>query len=211
MIIEIKHNMKEFWNNRYKENVYAYGKKPNVFFKEIITTYPPGKLLLPAEGEGRNAVFAAKLGWEVYCFDNSVEAINKAQKLSKENNVEITYYEGDLVHLDQLNFEPEFFDAIGLIYVHLPPELRHQTHQKLSCLLKKGGTVILEAFNKNQIGNPSGGPNNIELLYDTKVIEMDFKDEFRTKILTETTLNLEEGIYHLGKADVIRYVGEKLV
>jgi hypothetical protein len=28
--------MEHFWNNRYKEKEFAYGKEPNKFFKEAI-------------------------------------------------------------------------------------------------------------------------------------------------------------------------------
>ena len=52
--------MKDFWNDRYGRAEYAYGKNPNVFFKEQLDLLPPGKILLPAEGEGRNAVYAAE-------------------------------------------------------------------------------------------------------------------------------------------------------
>jgi hypothetical protein len=40
-----------------------YGRIPlwrssNLFFKQIIDTLPTGKILLPADGEGRNGVYA---------------------------------------------------------------------------------------------------------------------------------------------------------
>jgi hypothetical protein len=44
-----------FWDTRYKENETVYGNQPNTFFKQFIDTHQPGTLLLPAEGEGRNA------------------------------------------------------------------------------------------------------------------------------------------------------------
>jgi hypothetical protein len=45
---------------------------------------PIGSILFPAEGEGRNAVFAAKLGWAVSAFDISNEGKNKGIKLAKK-------------------------------------------------------------------------------------------------------------------------------
>ena len=50
--------MKDFWNERYDEESYAYGNSPNVFFKQQLDKLKVGSLLLPAEGEGRNAVYA---------------------------------------------------------------------------------------------------------------------------------------------------------
>ena len=54
--------MKQFWNQRYSDKAYAYGTEPNAFFKSQLDQRPPGRILLPAEGEGRNAVYAATLG-----------------------------------------------------------------------------------------------------------------------------------------------------
>ena len=67
--------MKEFWNARYNTESYAYGKNPNQYFKDQIGLLPPGKILLAAEGEGRNAVYAASLGWDVFAYDFSEKAI----------------------------------------------------------------------------------------------------------------------------------------
>ena len=70
--------MKKFWNERYADSQYAYGTEPNAFFKSQIDQRPAGRILLPAEGEGRNAVYAATLGWDVYAFDFSTKAKEKA-------------------------------------------------------------------------------------------------------------------------------------
>ncbi|HRN48956.1 MAG TPA: hypothetical protein PKW69_13045, partial [Niabella sp.] len=61
--------MKEFWNDRYSREEYSYGQLPNEFLKETLQKLKPGKILFPAEGEGRNAVFAASLGWHADAFD----------------------------------------------------------------------------------------------------------------------------------------------
>ena len=50
---------KEFWDERYNEENFAYGHEPNVLLKKILDKLPAGKILFPAEGEGRNAVYAA--------------------------------------------------------------------------------------------------------------------------------------------------------
>ena len=61
--------MKDFWNERYGAPEYAYGTEPNVFFKQELDGLKPGRLLLPAEGEGRNGVYAAEKGWSVSAYD----------------------------------------------------------------------------------------------------------------------------------------------
>ena len=71
------------WDNRYSTEDYACGIAPNVFFKDVIEKYKlKGKMLLPAEGEGRNAVYAAKNGIDVTAFDIRLEGKNKTLKFS---------------------------------------------------------------------------------------------------------------------------------
>ena len=81
--------MKDFWDERYSATEFVYGKKPNVYLKEKLTKFNPGTILFPAEGEGRNAVFAASLGWKVSAFDTSTEGRKKALRLAKEHKVKI--------------------------------------------------------------------------------------------------------------------------
>jgi hypothetical protein len=57
--------LSDFWNQRYSDEDFADSTEPNLFFKEHIERLTPGKILIPAEGEGRNAVDAARLGWDV--------------------------------------------------------------------------------------------------------------------------------------------------
>lgn len=66
-----------FWDERYKEKEYVYGISPNEFLKKELLKLKVGSILLPCEGEGRNAVFAAKNGWNVFAFDSSFEGKKK--------------------------------------------------------------------------------------------------------------------------------------
>jgi cyclopropane fatty-acyl-phospholipid synthase-like methyltransferase len=204
-------DFKALWENRYSQPGYAYGKEANEFFKSCLHTYQlRGHILLPAEGEGRNAVFAAKAGLEVTAFDTSEAARVKALQLAKEQEVEISYHVGGL---EALHFPDNTFDCVGLIFAHFPPPLRVPYHEQLAKLLKTGGKVILEAFSKKQLAynsvNPSsGGPKNIDMLFSEDEIRQEFAG-FHILELREEEVELNEGAYHKGKASVIRFVGEK--
>lgn len=212
IIKAIKSNkVQAFWNNRYKQDEFAYGKSPNEYLKQKIKTLQPkGKILFPAEGEGRNAVYAATLGWDVDAFDISLEGKNKALQLAKENNVSIDYKVG---YLPELDYDSEQFDAIALIYAHFPADIKAEYLKLLSKKLKKGGLVIFEAFSKNHIEyrkkNPEvGGPASLDVLYNTDEIKSYFKN-FEILELEEKEIELNEGLYHNGKGSVIRFVGRK--
>src|SRR6187401_2388274 len=84
------------WDDRFSQEGFAYGEQPNNYLKEQLEKLNAGTILFPAEGEGRNAVFAAKLGWKVSAFDISAEGKNKALRLAQANNVTIDYQVGQL-------------------------------------------------------------------------------------------------------------------
>ncbi|MCF8296037.1 MAG: class I SAM-dependent methyltransferase [Saprospiraceae bacterium] len=196
--------MSKMWNSRYSQDEYVYGEEPNAFFKEHILQLQPGKILLPAEGEGRNAVFAAKIGWEVFAFDSSSEGKKKAEKLALKNNVSINY---GIASYEDAMFEENSFDLIALIYAHSPS--RQANHQKLIKFLKPGGIILLEGFSKNQIKNNTGGPKNIELLFSKEELQNDFA-YLPEKKIWEEEIFLNEGKHHKGKASVIRLIGKKI-
>jgi hypothetical protein len=83
--------MQQFWDQRYQESEWVYGEAPNAFFKAFIDQQPPGTLLLPAEGEGRNAIYAASKGWTVEAFDFSPVAREKALAGAAAKGVKIRY------------------------------------------------------------------------------------------------------------------------
>lgn len=125
----------EKWNINYSSEDFVYGKLPNVFFQDNIDVLPAQTILLGAEGEGRNAVYAATKGWDVTAFDISKEGKRKALILAEEKKTQIDYRVGEL---PTLNFPTEKFDVIALIYAHFPAEIRSEYHKILVSLLKKG-------------------------------------------------------------------------
>lgn len=199
--------MNNFWNERYSTKNYIYGIEPNQFFSEQIRKLKPGRILLIGEGEGRNAVFAAKLGWQVDAIDTSSVAMKKAMNLAKQNNVRINYKIAD-VH--SYNFPANTYDAIGVIFLHINETQEESTilYQKLYNSLKKGSRIILELFSKNQLGKKSGGPQDLDLLCSIAQIKKYFP-LLKYELLREENVFLSEGEFHQGEASVIRFVGVK--
>ncbi|WP_428228462.1 class I SAM-dependent methyltransferase [Flavobacterium sp.] len=198
------------WNDRYSNEEFAYGTAPNNYFKEQVEKLKIGSILFPAEGEGRNAVFAAQLGWKVSAFDISAEGKNKAIKLAEANKVKIDYQVGAL---ESLHFQTEQFDAIALIYAHFPAEIKSSIHKSLDLHLRKGGVIIFEAFSKKHleylaVNDKVGGPKDIESLFSIEEIQADFSN-YEIITLEETEIELKEGLFHNGKGSVIRFVGIK--
>lgn len=197
--------MKQFWNERYDEDVFAYGTAPNQFLKDAIHYIPQGNILFVAEGEGRNAVFAAKKGLKVSAFDYSESGQQKALSLAQMHNVTIDYLVSDVLALP---YEKESFDGLVLIFAHFPAEIRKHAHLKLLELLKPGGKIIFEAFEKEQLNYTSGGPKDIDMLFSEEEVKNEFPAISFDSLSTEKIV-LDEGLFHQGEGVVVRFIGTK--
>jgi SAM-dependent methyltransferase len=195
----------EFWDIRYSQPDYAYGIKPNAYFKYFIDHHLPGKVLLPGEGEGRNAVYAARKGWKVMAIDQSPEGKRKSEDLAEKNDVSFNYWVGNLLDYP---FQADQFDAVALIFLHLPPDIRLHIHKQFINSLAPGGFLLVEAFSKGQLGRLSGGPQVNELLYDKMLLRQDFQP-LEIMELYETEEWLDEGPFHQGQAALVRLMAQK--
>lgn len=202
-----------FWDQRYAEDGWAYGTEPNRFLRSVLTEFQPrGTALFPAEGEGRNAVFAAGAGLAVTAVDVSAEGRRKALALARKRGVRLHYRVADF---GALEFPPAAFDLVGLIFAHFPSDRRRAYHRRIADLLTPGGVVVLEGFSRDhtrfQEENPTaGGPPDPTLLFDEEVLRDDFLPLEVDRLSTEV-VDLEEGRYHRGSASVVRLVARRPV
>lgn len=195
----------DFWNQRYAETEFVYGAEPNAFFKQFIDEQPKeGSILLPADGESRNGVYAALKGWSVDAFDFSETAREKAFAYAKSKGVHINY---SLQEFDSFSAAKQY-DVVALIYVHMPQDLRKQLHTEIIKAVKPGGFLVLEAFNKNQLNYNTGGPKDVSMLYDEMMLKHDFA---ALNIISchAATVVLNEGPFHNGEAAVVRLIARK--
>lgn len=192
------------WDEKYATDEYYYGTEPNIYLKEKLIKYHPGLLLLPGEGEGHNAVFAASMGCDVYAFDQSQIAREKALRLAANQNLRLDYKINDVV---DATYPSHYFQMIGLFYLHMPPQIRKVAHRRLLNFLEPEGYLVLEAFHKKHLGY-SWGPRDISLLYDENLLKEDFRDLEIIELYT-AQLVLTEGKGHFGPATVVRLTAQK--
>ncbi|NIF04740.1 class I SAM-dependent methyltransferase [Chryseobacterium sp. Tr-659] len=198
------------WDERYSNEEFAYGTNPNNYLSEQLKQLKPGSILFPADGEGRNSVYAALQGWKASAFDISTEGQKKALQLAEQNQADIDYKVGEL---ETLGYEEQQFDVIALIYAHFPADIKSSIHKMLDRYLRTGGYIIFEAFSKNHLeyiaqNEKVGGPRDLESLFSIDEIRSDFPN-YSIIELTETEIELSEGLFHNGTGSVIRFVGQK--
>ena len=196
---------KKMWDQRYSAKEFVYGKEPNDFLVQIAEHIPKGKILCLAEGEGRNAVYLAGIGHDVYAVDFSPAGLHKTILLAKERSVKIKTFLADLA---DFKIEIGTWDAIVCFFCHLSPKLRQNLHRKIMLGLRRGGVFVLESYSSAQLKLKTGGPRTEELLLDLKTIKKElFGLDF--KIALEKERNVFEGKYHNGPGAVIQVYAVK--
>jgi 2-polyprenyl-3-methyl-5-hydroxy-6-metoxy-1,4-benzoquinol methylase len=193
------------WNERYSVQQYVYGIKPNEFLKNKVKSIPGKDVLCVADGEGRNGVWLSTQGFKVTSIDFSSEALDKIHRLAELSNTSVNTFQADLL---EYSYGSKQYDAIVSIYSHFNYEEILLLHKKYSAALKTGGIIIFEAFAKNQLRYDSGGPKDVELLYDSESLVESFPS-LCVRMINESIVNLDEGDLHQGNAAVIRAIFEK--
>ena len=193
------------WDERYSEPGYTYGTEPNEFIVSVASIIPHGKILSLAEGEGRNAVYLASLGYDVTGVDGSEAGLRKAMVLAAERGVTITAVHADL---SEFQIDPEQWEGVIACYCHVRPAIRTSLHQAAVQGLKPTGVFVLEAFSKEQLAYGTGGPQSLDMLMSLD----DLKQELAgLKLIhaVEIEREVREGSRHTGLASVIQVIGIK--
>lgn len=193
------------WDARYSEDDYAYGKEPNRFLVSVVAMLEPGKTLCLAEGEGRNAVYLASLGFDVLAVDASSVGLEKAKRLAEERGVTIETKQVDLAEFDMGD---ETYENIVSMFCHVEPSLRRQVHASVVRALRPGGMFVLEAFRPEQLKHSSGGPKDPALLMSAEDVTRELAGLEMIRV-GEVERRLDEGKYHQGLGSLLEIVARK--
>lgn len=196
----------EFWNQKFSRDGYLYGKEPNEFIKSTYVNFKKNqRVLCLGEGEGRNAVFLAKKGYEVAAIDASDVGLSKLETWAKESNVEVKTKCMDINEW----IPTKKYGAILFTFMHLKIDELQKIVEKIEDSLKENGFLVAEVFSKSQIHKNSGGPKDLDLLYSVEDFQNSIKS-LKIHKLEEKIVELNEGNGHIGEASVIRLIAQKL-
>lgn len=195
-----------FWDDRYRSEIYAYGVEPNDFLRASAARIPPGRVLCLAEGEGRNAVFLASLGYAVTAVDLSSEGLRKAERLARERGVTI-----DVVQADLGEYEPEAGAYAGVvsIFAHLPRAARERLNARIPTALCAGGVLLLETYRPEQLAFATGGPRDTALLPTLAELRLELAP-LDLVVAEDVERDIHEGTFHEGRSATIQIIGIKL-
>ena len=167
------------------------GFEPARFLVDNIELLPKGRVLDVAMGSGENAIYLAKMGFEVEGVDISPEAVSSALELARKSGVNLRTQVADLeknYHIEKGAYE--VIICFNYLQRSLIPQIKDG--------LRKGGMVVYETFivDQAQFGKPK---NPDYLLRHNELLNM-FRD-FRC-------LRYREGIVE-GRKAVASIIAEK--
>jgi 2-polyprenyl-3-methyl-5-hydroxy-6-metoxy-1,4-benzoquinol methylase len=196
----------QFWDERYAAEELVYGSAPNDFLSQQAHRFPKtGRALDVGAGEGRNALFLASLGLDVLAVDQSAVGMQKAQRLARERGLSLRTQAADL---NDFQAEPNSFDVVSSIFVHLPAALRAKVHKNVITWLKPGGVFVLEAYDPDQLRRDTGGPKDPLLLAPLQTLLTELAG-LSIEHQAALVRNVGEGRYHSGDASVVQVVGRR--
>lgn len=189
------------WQARFATPDYAFGKEPNYFLKSCQKLLPrQGRALAVADGEGRNGVWLAEQGLDVVSLDFSPAAQDKARALAAERAVKVTFVQADVHAWD---YPQAGFDVVVEIFAQFSsPAQRAVKWRGMRQALRSGGLLIIAGYTPKQLQYGTGGPKQIEQLYNRDMLEREFGD-FRNMRIVEEEREMREGASHAGMSAVI--------
>lgn len=157
------------WDERYGKSERTFPLEPNRLVAAEVDGLPPGTALDVATGEGRHAVWLASLGWRVVAVDFSPVGVMRAQARAQAENGQgrgrgTTAFAVADVH--RLHLPPARFDLVLASFFHPRPPDRATLYRSMARTLVPGGTLLLVSYDKANLTQGSGGPQDPELLID---------------------------------------------
>ena len=134
------------YDDKYKETKDYFGKEPVGILKEHYKKIDKSKLVLDiGTGQGRNALFLAKKGYEVDAIDESKVSIEIVSALAKKENVSINTYQGGFETFGEDGKMYSGVLLIGLLPL-ISPDSILTLQKKLNLWTEKRSLIFVTAF-----------------------------------------------------------------
>ena len=148
--------IRERWNRSLIDDTsFSFNKEANNLLVQTTSALEPGKALCVAMGQGRNALYLARNGWDVTGFDLADRAVAQANKKAHEEKLKLTT---EIASFDSFDYGKEQWDLITWLYGGCLQV--DEITKKIKTSLKPGGLFVFEFFHREAgiaMGRPKFG------------------------------------------------------
>lgn len=129
------------WDARYQESHRIWSGNPNVALVAEIAGLEPGRALDLGCGEGADAVWLARQGWQVTAADISGVALQRAAEHAAEAGVTVDWQRHDL----EQTFPAGEFDLVSAQFLHFWEDFeREKILRRAADAVAPGGILLIE-------------------------------------------------------------------
>jgi SAM-dependent methyltransferase len=184
------------WDERYRGAELVWGTEPNRFVRQMCERLPVGSAIDLACGEGRNAIWLARIGWRVLGVDFSSAAIDRARELSsqldEDERMRVSWRVEDVTVAPP---RAASFELAVISYVHISADMNRALISDGARTLKPGGHLVVVGHDRRNLHEGVGGPQDSDRLYVPEDIAMQLVDEGLELDIAETVERpTDEGI-----------------
>ena len=150
-------------DEKYRAAYRLWSAEPNLFVADRLAHHVPGRGLDLASGEGRNAAWLARLGWDMTGVDFSPVAVQRAREGAPEVAWELA---------DVRDWEPaNQFDLVLVAYLQMVADELEMVIRRAATWLDSGGELFLIGHDRTNLENGYGGPSREDVLWDLGLIK----------------------------------------
>ncbi|GAA1635458.1 bifunctional NAD(P)/FAD-dependent oxidoreductase/class I SAM-dependent methyltransferase [Actinoplanes couchii] len=158
------------WEDRYRGKDAIWSGRPNPVLVTEATGLDTGRALDVGCGEGADAVWLARQGWQVTAVDISTVALGRAAGHAQEAGVgdRITFRHTDLrSEQDQPIAE---YDLVSAQFMHLPPDARRELYTRLAGAVAPGGILLVAGHHPRDLAGFVGRMHFPDMLFTPEEI-----------------------------------------
>jgi len=195
---------REKWERRYRDSEEPfYGRQPSAFLARSLPLLPDGGRCLDlGGGQGRNAVFLARRGWDVVMVDVAVAGAARARAAAQAEKVRISALVADLSE-GALAVPEASFDLVLMVNYH-----DRLATARAAKWLRPGGALLVEGFAQEQLGRPSGGPQDPAALWHPNEL-LSLAGEMRVVWYEDRLITDDDNPRHHGAKWVVRLIARR--
>ncbi|HEX6947917.1 MAG TPA: class I SAM-dependent methyltransferase [Acidimicrobiia bacterium] len=152
------------WDEKYRAaSDRLWSAEPNLFVADRLAHHRPGRGVDLGSGEGRNAIWLARRGWQMVGVDFSTVAVERARRASSEVSWQVA---------DVREWEPEQqVDLVLIAYLQMVPEELELVVRRSATWLDPDGELFMIGHDRTNLEKGYGGPSEESVLWDLPTIK----------------------------------------